>query len=62
MGALHTVRDYVERYAADRIYNYFVASMQWGDLNHQEASHCMELFTREVMPHFADAAVAGSIT
>jgi hypothetical protein len=36
--------------------NYFVASFQWGDLNHQEASHSMELFAREVMPHFADAA------
>jgi hypothetical protein len=60
MGASHPVRDCVERYATDRTCNYFVASMQRGDLNHQEASHCMELFTREVMLHFADAAVAGS--
>jgi hypothetical protein len=60
MGAPYTVRDCVERYAADRICNYFVASLQWGDLNHQEASHSMELFARKVMPHFADAAVVGN--
>ncbi len=40
--------------------NYFVASFQWGDLTHQEAAYSMALFAREVMPHFADAAVAGT--
>jgi hypothetical protein len=43
-----------------RTCNHFVTSLQWGDLNHQEASHSMELFAREVMPHCADTAVAGS--
>ena len=46
-------------HATDSTCNYFVASFQWGDLNHQEASYSMELFARDAMPHFADTALAG---
>ena len=61
VGAPHTVRAYVERYAADSTCNYCVVSFQWGDLNHQEAAYSMELFAREVMPLFAYVAVTGSM-
>lgn len=33
--------------------NYFVCSFQWGDLTHAQAMRSIELFTAEVMPHYA---------
>ena len=47
----------MERYANESDCNYFVASFQWGDLTHEEASRSLSLFTTEVMPRFADSAV-----
>jgi len=55
-----SVRHRVVRYNADSQCNYFVGSFQWGDITHREASRSMELFTTEVMPHFADALATGS--
>lgn len=49
-GSPATVREYLERYAADSGANYYVGAFQWGDLTHKEASHSLELFTAEVMP------------
>ena len=51
-GSPQTVNDYLDRYEADSTCNYFVASFQWGDLTHEEASASLELFTKEVMPRF----------
>jgi hypothetical protein len=33
--------------------NYFVCSFQWDDLSHAQAMRSLELFTAEVMPHYA---------
>ena len=60
VGSPRTVREYVERYAADSRCNYFVGSFQWGDLTHEEASRSMELFATEVMPKFVEAPVSGT--
>jgi alkanesulfonate monooxygenase SsuD/methylene tetrahydromethanopterin reductase-like flavin-dependent oxidoreductase (luciferase family) len=57
VGSPQTVREYVERYVADSTCNYLVGSFQWGDLTHDEASRSLELFVREVMPHFVDSPV-----
>jgi hypothetical protein len=32
--------------------NYFVCSFQWGDLSHETAMRSIDLFTKEVMPHY----------
>ena len=50
VGAAATVRDYMQRYAAETGANYFVGSFHWGDLSHQEACRSLELFASEVMP------------
>jgi hypothetical protein len=42
---------------ADSTCNYLVGSFQSGDLTHDEASRFLELFAREVMPHFVDSPV-----
>ena len=34
---LATIREYLQRYAAETGANYFVGSFHWGDLSHQEA-------------------------
>ena len=60
VGSPPTGWEYTECYSVDSTCNYFVAFFQWDDLTHQEASYSMELFAREVMPHFADAVVAGN--
>jgi alkanesulfonate monooxygenase SsuD/methylene tetrahydromethanopterin reductase-like flavin-dependent oxidoreductase (luciferase family) len=51
VGSPETVREYVERYAAEGEANYFVGAFQWGDLTHAEAMRSLELFGTEVMPH-----------
>ena len=55
VGTAESVRRYVERYVEESGANYFVGSFQWGDLTHEEASHSLERFASEVMPHFVDA-------
>lgn len=49
VGSPQTVKEHVERYVADSACNYLVASFQWGDLTHQEASRSLGLFAAEVM-------------
>ncbi len=49
VGSPATVRSFVERYKAEAGSNYFVASFQWGDLTHEEASRSMDLFASEMM-------------
>jgi alkanesulfonate monooxygenase SsuD/methylene tetrahydromethanopterin reductase-like flavin-dependent oxidoreductase (luciferase family) len=57
VGSPQTVREYVGRYVADSTCNYLVRSFQSGDLIHDVASRSLELFAREVMPHFVDSPV-----
>ncbi|MDA0364342.1 MAG: LLM class flavin-dependent oxidoreductase [Chloroflexi bacterium] len=49
-GSPATVKQYVERYAAESGMNYFVGAFQWGDLTHAEAAHSLELFAQAVIP------------
>lgn len=49
-GSPATIREFMTRYAEGSGANYFVGAFQWGDLTHEESSHSLELFTREVMP------------
>ena len=59
-GSPEKVLEYVQQYHAESTCNYLVASFQWGDLTHQEASRSMELFATEIMPRFADSAVTAT--
>jgi alkanesulfonate monooxygenase SsuD/methylene tetrahydromethanopterin reductase-like flavin-dependent oxidoreductase (luciferase family) len=54
-GGPAAVREYMDEYVATGA-NYFVCSFQWGDLTHEQAMRSIELFTREVMPHYVTAA------
>jgi alkanesulfonate monooxygenase SsuD/methylene tetrahydromethanopterin reductase-like flavin-dependent oxidoreductase (luciferase family) len=51
-GSLAAVCEYLDEYVATGA-NYFVCSFQWGDLSHAQALRSLELFTAEVMPHYA---------
>ena len=50
VGTPATIREYLQRYAAETGANYFVGSFHWGDLSHQEACRSLELFASEAMP------------
>ena len=50
VGSPATIREYLQRYAAETGANYFVGSFHWGDLSHQEACRSLELFASEAMP------------
>ena len=52
VGSPATIREYLQRYAAETGANYFVGSFHWGDLSHQEACRSLELFASEAMPGF----------
>jgi len=58
-GTPDAVREYMDEYLATGA-NYFVCSFQWGDLSHAQAMRSVELFSTEVMPHYATAAPAPS--
>ena len=51
-GSPDTIRKYMDEYVATGA-NYFVGAFQWGDLSHEQAMRSIELFTNEVMPHYA---------
>ena len=51
-GSPETIRRYMDEYVATGA-NYFVGAFQWGDLSHEQAMRSIELFTNEVMPHYA---------
>ena len=45
------MREFLDEYIETGA-NYFVCSFQWGNLSHQQAMRSIELFTKEVMPHY----------
>ena len=49
------VRDYIAREIEATGVNYYVCDFAFGTISHDEALRSVELFTREVMPAFADA-------
>jgi alkanesulfonate monooxygenase SsuD/methylene tetrahydromethanopterin reductase-like flavin-dependent oxidoreductase (luciferase family) len=51
-GTPTTVREKIEQQVEESGANYFVARFAYGDLTHEESVRSLELFTREVMPHF----------
>lgn len=51
-GTPATVRQTIERQLEESGANYFVPRFAYGDLTHEESVRSLELFTREVMPHF----------
>lgn len=51
-GTPATVRQKIEEQIAESGANYFVARFAYGDLTHEESAHSLDLFIREVMPHF----------
>ena len=51
-GSPETIRKYMDEYVATGA-NYFVGAFQWGDLSHEQAMRSIELFTNDVMPHYA---------
>jgi alkanesulfonate monooxygenase SsuD/methylene tetrahydromethanopterin reductase-like flavin-dependent oxidoreductase (luciferase family) len=51
-GSPETIRKYMDEYVASGA-NYFVGAFQWGNLSHEQAMRSIELFTNEVMPHYA---------
>ena len=51
-GSPAAMRAYLDEYIETGA-NYFVCSFQWGDLTHAQAMRSIELFTAEVMPHYA---------
>ena len=53
VGSPATVRAEVERHVAATGCNYFVGRFMYGNLPHEVAARSMDLFAREVMPHFA---------
>jgi alkanesulfonate monooxygenase SsuD/methylene tetrahydromethanopterin reductase-like flavin-dependent oxidoreductase (luciferase family) len=52
MGSPATVRAEIEKQIAETGVNYFVTRFAYGDLTHEESERSLELFTKEVMPHF----------
>ena len=53
VGSPATVRAEVERHVAATGCNYFVGRFMYGNLPHDAAARSMDLFAREIMPHFA---------
>ena len=47
-----SMREFLDEYIETGA-NYFVCSFQWGDLSHEQAMRSIDLFTKEVMPHYA---------
>jgi len=52
VGSPATVRAELERHVAETGVNYFVGRFIFGNLPHEQAHRSLELFAREVMPHF----------
>ena len=38
-----------------------VATFQWGDITHQEASNSLQIFADEIMPQFSEAPVKAQV-
>jgi len=54
-GTPAQVRDFIATQAEAAGATYFVCDFAFGTISHEEAMKSVELFTREVMPAFADA-------
>jgi alkanesulfonate monooxygenase SsuD/methylene tetrahydromethanopterin reductase-like flavin-dependent oxidoreductase (luciferase family) len=54
-GTPAQVRDYIAAEIEATGVNYYVCDFAFGTISHDEAMRSVELFTREVMPTFADA-------
>ncbi len=54
-GTPAQVRDYIAREIEATGVNYYVCDFAFGTISHDEAMRSISLFTREVMPAFADA-------
>ncbi|MXZ90874.1 MAG: LLM class flavin-dependent oxidoreductase [Chloroflexi bacterium] len=50
-GSPDSIRSYMDDYLETGA-NYFVAGFQWGHLSHEETMRSIELFVKEVMPHY----------
>jgi alkanesulfonate monooxygenase SsuD/methylene tetrahydromethanopterin reductase-like flavin-dependent oxidoreductase (luciferase family) len=57
-GSPATVRNWIAEEVEATGINYFVSWLAFGDLTVEESLHSLELFSREVMPAFADARAA----
>ena len=51
-GSPETIRAHVDKTIETTGLDYFVGSFAWGDLSHAESMRSLELFAKEVMPHF----------
>ena len=54
-GSPGTVREHIEKTMEVTGLDYFMGAFAWGDLSHAESMRSLELFAKEVMPHFASA-------
>lgn len=52
VGSPATVRAEIERHLAETGCNYFVGRFVYGNLGHERARRSLDLFAREVLPHF----------
>ena len=50
-GRPDSIRTYMDEYVATGA-NYFVCSFQWGNLTYEHARRSIDLFVKEVMPHY----------
>jgi len=53
VGSPATVREEIARHVDASGCNYFVARFAYGSLTHEQSRRSLELFAREVMPHFS---------
>lgn len=51
-GSPDSIRNYMDEYLETGA-NYFVAGFQWGHLSHEETMRSIDLFVKEVMPHYS---------
>ena len=51
-GSPAAMCEYMDEYLATGA-DYFVCSFQWGGLSHWQARRSIDLFVKEVLPHYA---------
>ena len=54
VGSASSVRDKVAQYFKETGCNYLVLSFAWGSLSHEQSLRSLDIFTKKVMPEFAD--------
>ncbi len=60
VGSPDTVRSEIARQIEQGGCNYMIASIAWGNMRHQDARHSLELFGKQVVPHFTGAAAVAA--